>query len=243
MFQKTLFLLLVLFAFQVWAEENDDDENPTQVESRQKRKWNLLFSNKTMNSSHHSYNLELNYNIGKKFSIGYRHIYRRDYEEKLTLNQAALANGDYLLQLSKSYNYLDRGILNFRYYFWDTVPFYLTAGIARTYTTGRQMNYFTELRFSGNNPYLTYPFELYFDRNPYYSRMLGIGFQWVFESGLTFGTEFYTLKSINGATTKREIYYSPYLSYSRLTEIYFRNQEKLGLRQTTHFEISLGYSF
>ena len=53
MFQKTLFLLLVLFAFQVWAEENDDDENPTQVESRQKRKWNLLFSNKTMNSSHH----------------------------------------------------------------------------------------------------------------------------------------------------------------------------------------------
>ena len=73
MFQKTLFLLLVLFAFQVWAEENDDDENPTQVESRQKRKWNLLFSNKTMNSSHHSYNLELNYNIGKKFSIGYRH--------------------------------------------------------------------------------------------------------------------------------------------------------------------------
>ena len=183
-----------------------------------------------------------NYNLAKRFSVGYRHMHQRDYEEKL---QAIGADSPLILEKSKTYDYRDIGIVNFRYYFWNTVPFYLTAGISRTYIDYRRRFVLSQIQFSGDNISSSNPTECYYEYRLGYDRMLGLGFQWLFENRLTFGFEYFSLRNIKGGdVTFRQIHYSDNLSLSSLFDIYYKNQQVLDRdNDRRYFEISLGYSF
>lgn len=167
--------------------EPKDNTNLTQAEIRKKRKIEIGLGHGEVNTAFSEMrgflNLNLQYNLTSRFSIGYSHLHKQKFSTSLYLNP--FLN----FSILEKTNSLEVGLLNFRYYFFEKFPLYITGGVGRDYvshykTVEYQYGYLNDDGSIGNIPAIrevNSPLANY--------EFLGFGFQWVFQNGFFIGVE------------------------------------------------------
>lgn len=175
------------------STESRDNTNLTQAEIRKKRKLEIgigyVKGNQDFLPSSGSLNLNLEYNLTSRFSVGYSHLHKQRFSTSPYLNP--FLN----FSILEKTNSLEVGLLNFRYYLFEKFPLYITGGMGRDYvshykTVEYQYGYLNDDRSFGNNPVIrevNSPLANY--------KFLGFGFQWVFQNGFFIGAEQTILQS------------------------------------------------
>ena len=168
------------------STESKDNTNLTQAEIRKKRKLEIgIGYGEGKDKLSHTVgiiNLNLQYNLTSRFSIGYSHLHKQKFSTSPYLNP--FLN----FSILEKTNSLEVGLLNLRYYFFEKFPLYITGGVGRDYvshykTVEYQYGYLDYGSFRNdpvirevNSPLANYTF-------------LGFGFQWIFQNGFFIGVE------------------------------------------------------
>ena len=163
-----------------------DNTNLTQAEIRKKRKLEIGIGygegNDKFSETPGFLNLNLEYNLTSRFSVGYSHLHKQKFSTSPYLNP--FLN----FSILEKTNSLEVGLLNLRYYFFEKFPLYITGGVGRDYvshykTVEYQYGYLDYGSFRNdpvirevNSPLANYTF-------------LGFGFQWIFQNGFFIGVE------------------------------------------------------
>jgi hypothetical protein len=167
-------------------ELTKDNTNLTQAEIRKKRKIEIGIGygegNTAFSEMRGFLNLNLEYNLTSRFSIGYSHLHKQRFSTSPYFDV-------YGLGVLEKTNSLEIGLLNFRYYFFEKFPLYITGGMGRDYVSHYnrvlyQYGYLKDDGSFGNNPVIrevNSPLANY--------RFYGLGFQWVFQNGFFIGVE------------------------------------------------------
>ncbi|MBK9500026.1 MAG: hypothetical protein IPO06_11775 [Leptospiraceae bacterium] len=167
--------------------EPKDNTNLTQAEIRKKRKLEIGIGygegNDKFSETPGFLNLNLEYNLTSRFSVGYSHLHKQRFSTSPYLNP--FLN----LSILEKTNSLEVGLLNFRYYFFEKFPLYITGGMGRDYVSHyKSVEYQYAKRYEDgtsvnipvirevNSPLANYKF-------------YGLGFQWVFQKGFFIGVE------------------------------------------------------
>lgn len=219
--------------------EPKDNTNLTQAEIRKKRKLEIGIGygegNDKFSETPGFLNLNLEYNLTSRFSVGYSHLHKQRFSTSPYLNP--FLN----LSILEKTNSLEVGLLNFRYYFFEKFPLYITGGMGRDYVSHyKSVEYQYAKRYEDgtsvnipvirevNSPLANYKF-------------YGLGFQWVFQKGFFIGIEHLSLNTryaykhnfliLNNNYTTEGILIQPFIN--------FDYQETI---QTNLSNIRLGYS-
>ncbi|MBL0263927.1 MAG: hypothetical protein IPQ05_08645, partial [Leptospiraceae bacterium] len=124
----------------------------------------------------------LEYNLTSRFSVGYSHLHKQKFSTSPYLDIIGAG-------VFEKTNSLEVGLFNFRYYFFEKFPLYITGGMGRDYVSHYkrvqyQYGYLNDDRSFGNSPVIrevNSPLANY--------RFYGLGFQWVFQNGFFIGVE------------------------------------------------------
>jgi|JI9StandDraft_2_1071091.scaffolds.fasta_scaffold25510_2 hypothetical protein len=216
-----------------------DNTNLTQAEIRKKRKLEIGIGygegNDKFSETPGFLNLNLEYNLTSRFSVGYSHLHKQKFSTSPYLNP--FLN----FSILEKTNSLEVGLLNLRYYFFEKFPLYITAGVGRDYVSHyKSVEYQYAKRYDDgtsvnipvirevNSPLANY-------------RFYGLGFQWVFQNGFFIGIEHLSLNTryaykhsfliLNNNYTTEGILIQPFIN--------FDYQETI---KTNLSNIRLGYS-
>ncbi len=166
--------------------EPKDNTNLTQSEIRKKRKLEIGLGygegNTAFSEMRGFLNLNLEYNLTSRFSLGYSHLHKQRFSTSPYLDIIGIG-------VFEKTNSLEVGLLNFRYYFFEKFPLYITGGMGRDYVSHYkrvqyQYGYLNNDLSFGNSPVIrevNSPLANY--------RFYGLGFQWVFQNGFFIGIE------------------------------------------------------
>jgi hypothetical protein len=210
---KVIIILLFLIPFLIYSESNDTkDSKINDASSKQQdeiRKRKLIYSLGISNRVEKIPSLKLDYNLTSKFSIGYSHFYKM-YEKKepflifpldVSISSSGISNN------SKTNNttYLNIeevttkniGLLNFKYYLFSKIPIFLTCGLGREFSSNKSVyNTYGEINPDRSfNFKPTIQFKNYIP--PHFLSFYGLGFQWMFQNGITVGYEILFLRTLN----------------------------------------------
>ena len=167
-------------------EEANTNSSLSQSEIRNLKKWEVggfgatgIFSGR------------INYNMNGRFTIGYAHNHERvnGWEPVITIFPGFASVGE------REYrNTSQVGMLNLRYYLWEKIPFYITAGAGRNFI-GEKI---TSTRYGylySDGSFNRYLVVRDINISPYNFIYVGLGFQWVFRSGFLLGIEYFRVNS------------------------------------------------
>lgn len=173
-------------------EESKDNTNLTQAEIRKKRKWEIGLGygagNLNFSQTPRIMNLSLEYNLTSRFSVGYAHLHAKKYSTSPRIG----FNGAW--NMGEETNLLEVGLLNFRYYFFEKFPLYITGGLGRDFVSHyKRVDYqygWYENGYTQNSPVIRET-----NSPPANYQFLGLGFQWIFQNGFFIGVEVLRLRT------------------------------------------------
>ena len=224
-------------------EESKDNTSLTQAEIRKKRKWEISLGygegNKDLSPTSGIINMNIQYNLASRFSVGYTHLHERSSSTQF--NAPASIFG--YIGTTKAENTLEIGLLNFRFFLFEKFPLYLTGGWGRDWLTRDQATDYQYGYLYRNNQFQASPLIRERTTIPSQYRFYGLGFQWVFQSGFIFGLEY--LKMYSRYTNKgHSIIFDPnYTTGDIITEKILFSSDYRGEINTSFVNIKLGYSF
>jgi len=170
-------------------EEANTNFSLTQSEIRNQKKWEVGGFGVTEDDI----SAKINYNLTSRFSIGYSHFHYKEVEKNVRLDPY-FAFG-VIKHIEEKYT-PQMGRFHLRYYLFEKIPFYVTAGVGRNFSGSRTRTYtYGNLDANGN----FYPRPVITDRNfsPYNFLFLGLGFQWIFQNGFFMGIEAFRVNVYN----------------------------------------------
>lgn len=175
--------------------EPKDNTNLTQAEIRKKRKLEIGIGygegNDKFSETPGFLNLNLEYNLTSRFSFGYSHLHKQKFSTSPYTGSVILFGN---ASIAEKTNSTEVGLLNFRYYFFEKIPLYITGGVGRDYVSHyKQVQYQYGWYLDGtiqNSPVIRETSTL-----PANYKFLGFGFQWIFQNGFFIGVEAFELQS------------------------------------------------
>ena len=173
--------------------ESKDNTNLTQSEIRKKRKLEIGIGygdgDQNLSPTRYFNSLSLEYNLTSRFSVGYSQLHKEHFTTSLYLNPKGI------FSVLEKTNSLEVGLINFRYYFFEKFPLYITGGIGRDYvsrikTVEYQYAYKNQDGTSAYSPVIRETSAL-----PSNYKFLGFGFQWIFQNGFFVNIEVFRIVS------------------------------------------------
>ncbi len=219
--------------------ESKDNTNLTQSEIRKKRKLEIGIGygvgNLNFSQTPRIMNLNLEYNLTSRFSIGYAHQHAKKYSTSPRFG----FNGAW--NMVEETNLLEVGLLNFRYYFFEKFPLYVTGGMGRDfvshYKSVRYQYGWYENGYTQNSPVMRET-----NSPPANYRFLGLGFQWVFQNGFFIGIEVLKMRT---QYTYKGIFLILDKNYNTIDAIIFEKFLNSTYKENLDFQfrtLRLGYS-